>query len=108
MKLEVAEDTAAEALLPPARPDGSKIGINYADVYIKALNQTLPDGGKVVCKRRGLKITLTVGNRKGEGIMRRLAHGPDPKTILQEALKEAASAAGVSYSLQNGTILLEG
>jgi hypothetical protein len=108
MKLEVAENRAAEDLLPPTKPDGSKIGINYADQYIKVFNQTLPDGTKVGCKRRGLKITLTVGDKKGEGLMRRLQHGPDPKIILQEALKEAATAAGVRYSVQNGTISLEG
>ena len=34
------------------------------------------------CKRRGLKIVLTVkdaaGAAHGEGLLRRLAHGPDP------------------------------
>ena len=46
---------------PPARgdkPDGSGVGVNYADADREALKQTLPDGRKLLLKRRGLKLTL--------------------------------------------------
>ena len=34
--------------------------------------------------------------------MRRLAHGPDVKSILHEALNEAAADAGVVWSVDDG------
>jgi NAD(P)-dependent dehydrogenase (short-subunit alcohol dehydrogenase family) len=46
----------------------------------------------VKCKRRGLKITLTVGAKKGEGLMRRLDVSPDPVAMLDAALQEAAQS----------------
>jgi hypothetical protein len=108
MKIRIAQENRdAEVLLPPAQPDGSRIGINYADAYIKVLNRTLEDGRKIICKRRGLQIMLTVGDRKGEGLMRRLENGPDPKGILFEALREAARNAGIGFSVENTVIYLE-
>jgi hypothetical protein len=61
----------------------------------------------VKCKRRGLKVTLTVGERQGEGLMRRLAVGPDPAAMLRAALLEAANAAGVHLVFEDGAIYLE-
>jgi len=61
----------------------------------------------VKCKRRGLKITLTVGAKKGEGLMRRLRVGPDPVAMLDAALQEAAKSAEVSLSFENGTICIQ-
>lgn len=108
MKQRVAEENRqAEDLIPPAQPDGSRIGINYADAYIKALNVTLKDGTQISCKRRGLKITLSVGERTGEGLMRRLEHGPDVRDILRAALQEAARAAGARLLVENHSIYLE-
>lgn len=101
------ENPEWDKLLPSVKDDGSGIGINYADAYVKIFKTTLEDGRKILCKRRGLKLTLTIGDKKGEGLMRRLAHGPDEKTILREALKEAAAQAGATFAVTEGAIVLE-
>lgn len=102
-----AENTAAADLLPPESPDGSGIGVNHADAYIGPLNVELDGGPVITCKRRGLKITFTIGERTGEGLMRRLAHGPDPRTILRRALEEAATDADSEFSVEEGELFLE-
>ena len=108
MRIELGPEAAdAAKYLPENRDDGSGVGINYADAYIKAFKTILDDGRKVSCKRRGLKLTLTVGDRKGEGLLRRLEHGPDAQAILRAALDEAAEAAGVRIVTENGTLALE-
>ncbi len=108
MRTRIAgENRDAEAFIPPAQPDGSRIGANYADAYLKAMNVDLDGGRKVTAKRKGLKITLQIGDRKGEGLLRRLEHGPDAKTILQKALEEAAQAAGSRFSVEDGVMYLE-
>ena len=56
------------------------------------------------CKRRGLKITLVVGDASGEGLMRRLDVGPDPRLMLEAALAEAAGQAGVRLAVEDGTV----
>jgi hypothetical protein len=48
-----------------------------------------------------------VGTKKGEGLMRRLAVGPDPIVMLDAALQEAAKAAGVGLIIEGGAIFLE-
>jgi hydrogenase maturation factor len=53
-----------------------------------------------------LKITLTVGTKKGEGLMRRLNVSKDPTVMLQAALQEAAKAAGVELKITETEILL--
>jgi hypothetical protein len=93
--------------LPAQTADKSGIGVHYVDAYIKPMNVTLPDGTSVKCKRRGLKITLTAGTKKGEGLMRRLAVGPDPIVMLSAALTEAATAAGVALSVEDGAIYID-
>jgi len=90
---------AAKAKLPPAFPDKSGIGVHYIDAFVAPMNAALPDGKRVTCKRRGLRITLRVGDKKGEGIMRRLEVSPDPVVMLPAALKEAAKAAGVKIEI---------
>lgn len=108
MKTRIAEENRdAEALIPPSQPDGSRIGVNYADAYLKAFQVDLADGRKVAAKRKGLKVTLQIGDRKGEGLMRRLEHGPNAKVILQKALEEAARAAGSCFSVDGGVLYLE-
>ena len=108
MKLRIAqENTAAEALIPPSEPDGSGIGVNYTDAYIKPLNVEIADGRKITCKRRGLKIILTIGNVKGEALMRRLDDGPDVKNILRKALEAAARQADAAFSVEEGVVYLE-
>jgi hypothetical protein len=92
--------------LPPRTEDKSGIGVHYMDAYIKPMNAKLEDGAAVKCKRRGLKITLSAGGRKGEGLMRRLAVGPDPIAMLDAALQEAARNAGIELAVENGTIYI--
>jgi hypothetical protein len=99
-------NAAAVEKLPQHTGDKSGIGVHYIDAYLKPMNAKLPDGTPVKCKRRGLKIMLSVGTKKGEGLMRRLAVGPDPVVMLQEALQEAARAAGVGLTVENGAILV--
>jgi hypothetical protein len=101
-------DVAAAAVekLPPKQPDKSGIGVHYVDAFLKPMNTTLADGTRVACKRRGLKVTLTVGTKKGEGLMRRLDVSPDPVQMLRAALQEAATAAGVELQVTDSEVLL--
>lgn len=101
------ESPDADRFLPPKRDDGSGVGINYADAYIKALKTTLEDGRKVLVKRRGLKLTFEIGDRSGEALFRRLQYGPDEKTIVHRALEEAARNAGARFVVENGVMILE-
>jgi hypothetical protein len=80
--------------------------VHYVDAYIKPMNVKLEDGTPVKCKRRGLKITLSAGAKKGEGLMRRLEKGPDPVTMLNSALQDAAKAAGIELTVENGAIFV--
>lgn len=97
---------AAAAKLPPASPDKSGIGVHYIDAFVKPMNAALPDGTRVSCKRRGLRITLRVGTKKGDGIMRRLEISRDPVVMLPAALQEAAQAAGVQLQITDTEILI--
>ncbi len=97
---------AAIEKLPAKTEDKSGIGVHYVDAYIKPLNTTLEDGTIVKCKRRGLKITLTAGEKKGDGLMRRLQVGADPVVMLDAALQEAATNAGVALSVVDGALYL--
>jgi hypothetical protein len=97
---------AALQKLPAETEDKSGIGVHYVDAYIKPMNTTLDDGTIVKCKRRGLKITLTAGEKKGEGLMRRLQIGPDPIVMLDAALQEAARNAGIALSVADGALYI--
>lgn len=108
MKTKLCDiNPAAETKLPQHADDRSGIGVHYVDAYIKPMNTSLPDGTTVVCKRRGLKVTLQVGTRKGEGLMRRLDVGPDPIRMLRAALQTAATNAGVVLSEEGGALYVE-
>lgn len=108
MRYRIAEENIeSEDLIPPAQPDGSGIGVNYTDAYIKGMNVALADGRQVACKRRGLKITLKIGDASGEGIMRRIEQGPDVKNILRKALESAAENAGFRLLVEDGVIYIE-
>ena len=108
MKQKLCDVNAvATTKLPAHTGDKSGIGVHYIDAYVKPMNATLPDGTAVKCKRRGLKLTLTVGARKGEGLMRRLDVSPDPVVMLDAALQEAARAAGLELSVEDGAIYLD-
>ena len=108
MRVRIDIDEAqADAHLPEAKPDGSGVGVNYAEQMLKAFKLTLPDGRKLHARRKGLKITLTIGDKSGEGILRRLEHGPDVKNIFRKALDEAARNAGASIEFQPNIIHLD-
>ena len=70
------------------------------------MNVVLEDGTPVKCKRRGLKIVLSAGDRKGEGLLRRLDVSPDPVVMLQAALDEAAAASGIGLAVEDGSVLI--
>jgi hypothetical protein len=96
-------DVPVPAVVPD---DKSGIGVHYVDGYLKPMNVKLEDGTVVKAKRRGLKVTLTVGTKKGDGLMRRLDVSRDPAVMLDAALQEAAKAAGVELSVEGGGIFL--
>jgi hypothetical protein len=93
--------------LPPAFRDKSGIGVHYVDAFIAPMNAGLPDTTRVSCKRKGLRITLRVGAKKGDGLMRRLAVSRDPVAMLDAALQEAAKAAGVGLEVSGGEIRID-
>ena len=70
------------------------------------MNTKLDDDTRVSCKRKGLKIILTVGTSKGDGLMRRLDVSKDPVIMLNAALQEAAQAAGVELKITDDEIFL--
>ena len=98
---------AAEKL-PQFTDDKSGIGVHYMDAYLKPMNTKLPDGTPVKCKRRGLKVVLTIGAKKGEGLMRRLDVSRDPVVMLDAALQEAARNAGIELTVEDGAVYLVG
>jgi hypothetical protein len=97
---------AAKDKLPQLTDDRSGIGVHYVDAYLKPMNVQLPDGSFVKCKRRGLKIALSIGAKKGEGLMRRRDVSSDPIVMLDAALQEAAKAAGIELTVEDGAIFI--
>ena len=107
MKVKLCDvNAAAASRLPVHTDDKSRIGVHYIDAYIKPMNLKLEDGTPVKCKRRGLKITLSAGAKKGEGLMRRIDVSPDPVVMLDAALQEAAKAAGIELTVEDGAIFI--
>ncbi len=108
MKLKICDvNPAAREKLPALTDDRSGIGVHYVDAFLKPMNTKLEDGTAIRCKRRGLRVALTAGSAKGEGLMRRLEVSADPVVMLEAALKEAARAAGVELSIEDGAIYLQ-
>lgn len=97
----------AAAKLPPGFPDKSGVGVHYVDAFIAPMNTTLADNLRVSCKRKGLRITLRAGPKKGDGLLRRLQVSRDPVIMLAAALHEAAGAAGVALEINATDILIE-
>ena len=108
VKVKICDvNTAAESKLPAHSGDKSGIGVHYVDAFIKPMNVKLEDGTLLRCKRRGLKIVLSTGAKKGEGLMRRLDVSADPIIMLNAALLEAAKAAGIELMMEGGVIFCE-
>src|SRR5712672_444681 len=99
-------NAAAKEKLPPKFAEKSGIGVHYTDAFVKPMNTKLPDGTRVGCKRKGLKITLTVGTKKGEGLMRRLTVSKDPVVMLRASLAEAAQASGLELKITDAEIFV--
>lgn len=107
MRIKLCDvNAAAVEKLPQHSDDKSGIGVHYIDAYIKPMNVKMDDGTPVRCKRRGLKITLSAGAKKGEGLMRRLDVSRDPVVMLHAALQEAAKSAGVELTIEDGSIFV--
>jgi hypothetical protein len=99
---------AAKEKLPPKFSEKSGIGAHYTDAFLKPMNTKLPDGTRVSCKRKGLKIMLVVGTKKGEGLMRRIDVSKDPVVMLAAALQEAANGAGIELKVTEKEIFVDG
>ena len=107
MKTKLCDiDPGVKQQMPEFTSDKSGIGVHYVDAFIKPMNRKLEDGTPIRCKRKGLKILLSAGPRKGEGLMRRVAVGPDPVVMLEAALQEAARSAGIELTVEGGEIFL--
>ena len=107
MKAKLCDvNQAAVEKLPIHTGDKSGIGVHYVDAWIKPMNVKLEDGTPVKCKRRGLKIALSAGPKKGEGLMRRLDVSEDPVVMLAAALQEAAKSAGIELTIEDGAIFV--
>jgi hypothetical protein len=108
VKVKICDvNPAAESKLPEHTGDKSGIGVHYVDAFIKPMNVKLEDGTSMKCKRRGLKIVLSAGSKKGEGLMRRIAVSADPVIMLNAAMQEAARAAGIELMVEDGAIFCE-
>jgi len=108
MRVKLCDVNAAAAeKLPEFSGDKSGIGVHYVDAYIKPMNTKLKDGTPVKCKRRGLKIVLSAGAKKGEGLMRRLDVSANPVAMLSAALAEAGKAAGIGLEVADESIFIE-
>ena len=110
MRIELApENPTAPDQLKPEKNDRSGIGVHYVDAFLKPLKAgvMLPDGMKFSAKRRGLKVTLTLGTQKGEGLMRRLTVSRDPVVMLRAALDEAGQPLGVKLLAADGKLWLD-
>ncbi len=107
MKAKLCDvNQAAVEKLPLHTGDKSGIGVHYVDAWIKPMNVKLEDGTPIKCKRRGLKIALSAGPKKGEGLMRRLDVSDDPVVMLAAALQEAAKSAGIELTVEDGAVFV--
>lgn len=100
---------AAVEKLPPKFQDKSGVGVHYVDAFVAPMNAAIPETNpptRVSCKRKGLRLTLRVGTKKGEGLMRKLTVSRDPVVMLEAALQEAATAAGVQLQITDTEILI--
>ena len=103
----VFDQARADATMLGAMPDGSGVGVNYVDVIAKASKLTLPDGRKLLLKRKGLKLTLAIGDAQGEALLRRLDHGPGVRDIVHQGIETAALAVGARASFEPGAVHLD-
>lgn len=107
MRIELGPvPAAANRWLPEYEPDASGVGVNYADAVLKLFKKNLEDGRKISARRRGLRITLQIGDRSGQALLRRREDGPDVREILHGALERAATEAGARFEIDDGAVVL--
>jgi hypothetical protein len=106
MKQRLCEvNAAAVAKLPRHTDDKSGIGVHYVDAYLKPMNAKLEDGTPVKCKRRGLKIALAVGTRKGGA--HAAARGElRPDRHARRRASGSGEGRGVELSVEDGALYL--
>jgi len=97
----------ADKLASNGYADKSGIGVHYMDAYIKPMNTEMEDGTKCIAKRRGNKITVTVGDKSGFGLMRQIDVSKDPVVMLQACLAEAGEAGGFVISEEDGAVFID-
>ena len=104
--------SAAFAYIGPARQRANLTVIGSAQVLALDVRDRKVEG--VLYRKEGSeyrvtadKIVLSAGARKGEGLVRRLEHGPDPAAMLRAALLEASTAAGIELTEQDGAVFID-
>jgi hypothetical protein len=108
MTVTIAFDQAkAESTLKGEMPDGSGVGVNYVDVIVKASKLTLPDGRKLLLKRKGLKLTLAIGDKQARRCCAASSTVPTFARLIAQALEAAALAAGAKARLEAGALHLD-
>src|ERR1035438_10715869 len=115
MKTKLCEvNAAALEKLPEHTGDKSGVGVHYVDAYIKPMNLKLPDGIPVKCKRKGLKIVLSAGGKKGEGLLRSEEHTSELQSLRhlvcrllleKKKHKHNTTATITTYSLRSTYIV---
>ena len=108
MKTKLCDvNPAALDKLPHLTDDKSGIGVHYVDAFLKPMNAQLADGTlREVQAPRAQDRAL---GRRQEGGGPDAAPGRsagDPVVMLAAALKEAASAAGVELTIEDGAIFI--
>ena len=96
-----------DQLLPEHKPDGSRVGVNYCDAFGKCLNGTLPDGRTLAYKRRGLQLTLTLGEQKATALLDRWAGQEDARRITETAMTKLAEQLGYRFRYENRQVIFE-
>ena len=63
MEKVIKENPVAAEWLPENKPDGSGIGANYVDAFLKPLNCEQEDELRLACKLSGLNSIGSLGDR---------------------------------------------
>ena len=96
-----------DELLPPGRSDGSRIGVNYSDAFGKCLNVTLAEERIVHYKRRGVEVTLALGEQVARTMIDRATGNEDAEAINRQTLTRLAAQLGCRYVYEDRTVILE-
>ena len=86
---------------------GIRLGVNYIDAFGRCLNVALPDGRPMTLKRRGLQLTLTLGDQRVTTLLDRWAGQDQPVRILELAMGKLAEQLGYRYRYDNRQVVFE-